>query len=217
MTGQIVFDLEKKDNFSVDDFIISETNNEVTSTLENMDQLLNKCAIVYGPKKSGKTHIAHIWQKRYEANYSDFSDVKFKFDFDASKNNVIDNFHMLEHDKEELFFHFYNDSVNQKKSILITIDNTSSKNIQLPDLKSRINSFHSVEIYQPDDHLVKVLLFKYFSIQQIKIDTGVVEFLNKRISRNYEDIYLTLQKINKLSLEHKSKITIPFLNKFLTF
>ena len=67
MTGQIVFDLEKKDNFSVDDFIISETNNEVTSTLENMDQLLNKCAIVYGQKKSGKTHIAHIWQKRYEA------------------------------------------------------------------------------------------------------------------------------------------------------
>ena len=63
MTGQFVFDLEKKDNFSVDDLIISETNNEVTSTLENMDQLLNKCAIVYGPKKSGKTHIAHIWQK----------------------------------------------------------------------------------------------------------------------------------------------------------
>ena len=53
MTDQIVFDLEKKDNFSDDDFIISETNNEVTSTLENMDQLLNKCAIVYGPKKSG--------------------------------------------------------------------------------------------------------------------------------------------------------------------
>ena len=38
MTGQIVFDLEKKDNFSVDDFIISETNNEVTSTLENMSR-----------------------------------------------------------------------------------------------------------------------------------------------------------------------------------
>ena len=47
MTGQIVFDLEKKDNFSIDDFVISETNKEVTSTLENMDQLLNKCAIVY--------------------------------------------------------------------------------------------------------------------------------------------------------------------------
>tara|TARA_B100000886_G_scaffold85842_1_gene56300 strand:- start:131 stop:406 length:276 start_codon:yes stop_codon:yes gene_type:complete len=90
-------------------------------------------------------------------------------------------------------------------------------NIQLPDLKSRVNSFHSVEICQPDDHLVKVLLFKYFSTQQIKIDTGVVEFLNKRISRNYEDIYLTLQKINKLALEHKLKITKPFLNKFLTF
>ena len=41
--------------------------------------------------------------------------------------------------------------------------------------------------------------------------------LSKRIMRNYEDIYLTLQKINKLSLEHKSKITKPFLNKFLTF
>ena len=217
MTDQIIFNLEKKDNFNVNDFIISETNKEVTSTLENMDQLLNRCAKVYGPKKSGKTHMAYIWKKRYEANYSDLSDVKFKYDFDASKNNVIDNFHMLEHDKEELFFHFYNNSVNQKKSILITIDNSSRKNILLPDLKSRINSFHSVEIYQPDDHLVKVLLFKYFSTQQIKIDSDVVEFLNRRISRNYEDIYLTLQKINKLSLEHKSKITKPFLNKFFTF
>ena len=217
MTDQIVFDLEKKDHFSVDDFIISETNREVILTLENMDQLLNRCAILYGPKKSGKTHIAHIWKKRYEANYSDLSDVKFKFNFDVSKNNVIDNFHMLEHDKEELFFHFYNNSLNQNKSILITIDSGSDMNIQLPDLKSRINAFHSVEIHQPDDHLVKVLLFKYFSTQQIKVDTGVVEFLNKRISRNYEDIYLTLKKINKLSLEHKSKITKPFLNKFLTF
>ena len=49
MTGQIVFDLEKKDNFSVDDFIISETNNEVTSTLENMDQL-NISHPTYQPK-----------------------------------------------------------------------------------------------------------------------------------------------------------------------
>ena len=77
MTDQIVFDLEKNDHFSVDDFIISETNREVILTLENMDQLLNRCAILYGPKKSGKTHIAHIWKKRYEANYSDLSDVKF--------------------------------------------------------------------------------------------------------------------------------------------
>ena len=40
MTDQIIFDLEKKDNFSVNDFIISETNKEVSSALENMDQLL---------------------------------------------------------------------------------------------------------------------------------------------------------------------------------
>ena len=127
MTDQIVFDLEKKDNFSVDEFIISETNKEVISTLENMDQLLNKCAKVYGPKKSGKTHIAHIWKKRYKANYLDLSDDKFKYDFDSSKNNVIDNFHLLRHDKEELFFHFYNNSINQKKSILITIESSSIK------------------------------------------------------------------------------------------
>ena len=217
MIGQIVFDLEKKDNFSIDDFIISETNKEVVSTLENMDKLLNRCAKVYGPKKSGKTHIAHIWTKRYEANYLDLSDDNCEFHFDASKNNVIDNFHLLEHDNEEIFFHFYNNSINQKKSILITIDSGSNKNVQLPDLKSRINTFHSVEISQPDDHLVSVLLFKYFSTQQIKIESDVVEFLNKRISRNYAEIYSILQKINKLSLEHKSKITIPFLNKFLTF
>ena len=217
MIGQIVFDLEKMDNFSIDDFIISETNKEVVSTLENMDKLLNRCAKVYGPKKSGKTHIAHIWKKRYEANYLDLSDDKCKFHFDASKNNVIDNFHLLEHEKEEVFFHFYNNSINQKKFILITIDSSSNTNVQLPDLKSRINTFHSVEIRQPDDHLVSVLLFKYFSTQQIKIDSDVVEFLNKRISRNYAEIYSILQKINKLSLEHKSKITIPFLNKFLTF
>ena len=88
MTGQIVFDLEKKDNFSVDDFIISETNNEVTSTLENMDQLINKCAIVYGPKKSGKTQNS-TGQKKFLSGKIFLADTRITAIFIKFRPGII--------------------------------------------------------------------------------------------------------------------------------
>ena len=58
--------------------------------------------------------------------------------------------------------------------------------IKLPDLKSRLNSFLYLGIDLPTDELLRVIMLKYFSDKQTKIDLKVLEYMIKNIERSYE-------------------------------
>ena len=91
------------------------------------------------------------------------------------------------------------------------------KQIYLKDLKSRFNSFPSAIIKPPDDILINALIVKFFQDQQINIDPSVINFIIKRVERDYEAIFNFLKKIDDLSLINKTKISVSFLKKFINF
>ena len=217
MTGQLIFNLINIKNFNSEDFYVNSNNLEASELIKLWPNWFNGAAVIFGPEKSGKSHLANIWKENSNANVYNLDKNFLPSNINSKENFVLDNFHNLNENDEETFFHIYNQTFNNKKSILITIDKNKFNKINLKDLESRFNSFSSATINPPDDNLVNALIVKFFKDQQINIDPSVITFIINRIERDYGAIFNFLKKIDNLSLENKTKISIPFLNKFFDF
>ena len=217
MTGQLIFNLINIRNFNPEDFYVNDNNLEASELIKLWPNWFNGAVVIYGPTKSGKSHLANIWKENSNANIYNLEDDLLLSNIDTKKDFVLDNFHNLSVNDEEIFFHIYNQTLNNKKNILITLDKSKFNKINLKDLESRFNSFSSATINPPDDNLVNALIVKFFKDQQINIDPSVITFIINRIERDYGAIFNFLKKIDNLSLENKTKISIPFLNKFFDF
>ena len=214
--GQLIFDLPTQENFNPQNFFVSSSNSKAAKLIHLFPKWHNNGIVISGPEKSGKTHISHIWKSIANAN---FYDLKSELVFDTinSNNNCIfDNFDFLNENDERKFFQIYNDIINNKNYLLILIKETSL-NIKLKDLKSRIDALNLATINDPDDLLIQAIILKFFHDKQINVAPDVINFILKRINRNFTEISLFLSNLNDLSIKHKSKISIPFLNRFFAF
>ena len=216
MTGQLIFDLPTSENYNPQDYFVSSSNNNAAKLIKIFPEWYNNGIVIFGPAKSGKTHIAHIWKSMANANLYDF---KSNLDFNTisiNSNCIFDNFDCINEIDEKSFFQIYNDIIKNKKFILILIGNDKFS-VKLMDLKSRIEALNSAKLNNPDDKLIHAIVLKFFHDNQIIVAPDVINFILNRISRNFNEIQIFLNKLNDLSIKHKSKISIPFLNKFFSF
>ena len=203
-------------NFSIDNgihnFFVSNSNQQAYQHATNNNVVSNYC-IIFGPPKSGKTHLSQIWKNNNNAikltlkNYNEII---------SNKNNiVIDN--LFEHLNEESLFHIINHSYNERLKILITTDKMlSDHKFKLNDLSSRLKSFDFIEIHQPEDDLIINLILKLLIDRQIIINnSNIIEYILKRIDRTYKSINNFVDNADKLSLEKKRELTIPLIKELL--
>ena len=208
---QYFFDYKLKSKFSIDDFYVSSSNENAYYYITN-NNFINNNIILIGPNKSGKTHLGKIWQENHNA-------VIFENNFDElieQKENIfIDNF--LENIREENLFHLINHCLLNNLYILLTSNiDITEYNFLLKDLSSRLKTFNHLRIKMPDDSLIINLLNKLLHDKQIIIkNPEIFNFILKRISRTYEDIYLLVDNIDKLSLKNKKELTIPLIKDLI--
>ena len=98
--------------------------------------------------------------------------------------------------------------INSLKSIKLI-------NIDLPDLKSRLNSFTEVGIKLPTDDLLRVIISKTFSDKQIQLSNNHLEFIIKNIERSYEKISKFTKDVDNISLSTGKSININLIKKVL--
>tara|TARA_Y100001970_G_scaffold294360_1_gene451469 strand:- start:142 stop:774 length:633 start_codon:yes stop_codon:yes gene_type:complete len=210
MMAQKIFDYKFSSKKNLDDFFVNVTNQEAytLSTTVNFDQNI----FLYGPLKSGKSHLLNLWKK-----YNNAIDFKNNFSQLNKLNNniVIDN--VLEFSNEEQLFHL----INHCKLFNLKIFATSSIDLinhsfKLKDLYSRFRSFYYVQIKKPDDEMCKMFMHKLFYEKQIIIkNKEIFEYIYKRVNRSYNEIYLFVKKIDQLSLEKKRQLTISLIKEII--
>ncbi len=209
---QKTFEFNLPSSVNKDNFFVSESNfNAYNFVLDKKNSIDNH--ILYGPSKSGKTHLSHIWSKKNNALiFNNISNIDV---MDINSNIVIENF--LEKINEEKLFHLINHCFNNKFKILLTTKILiSTYKFFIKDLSSRIKSFNYIEIKQPDDELIINLIFKLLSDKQVIIkNSEIFLYILKRINRTYNDIYFLVDKIDKLSLEKNRELTIPLIRELI--
>tara|TARA_B100000965_G_C19520198_1_gene726131 strand:+ start:615 stop:1247 length:633 start_codon:yes stop_codon:yes gene_type:complete len=210
MTFQKSFNYHFSELKDQDNFFVNSTNEEAYKVIK--DSLFNQNVFLNGPKKSGKSHLCNIWKQINKA-------IIFHNNFDKiiklKKNVIIEN--LFTNLNEEEIFHIINHCKSFNLKILITSSKDLNKHeFKLKDLSSRLKSFYHIKINQPDDEMCKLYMNKLFYDKQIIIKNAeIFDFIFKRINRTYNDIYLIVKKIDKLSLEKKRQLTIPLIKEII--
>ena len=209
---QKFFEYDFSPKFNQENYYVSDSNREAYDYVINENEFV-KYSIIHGPVKSGKTHLGLIWQKKNNAII--YSENNFQKVIKDKKNIFMDNF--FEKINEEYLFYIINHCYNNNLKILLCTDKfISNYKFQLKDLSSRLKSFNFIEIKQPDDELIVNLIIKLLFDKQIIIQNSeIFSYILKRINRTYQDIYLFVENIDKLSLEKKRELTIPLIKELL--
>ena len=217
---QLYFEMPNKKALGIEDYIITESNNFAFDLIVKMAKGEISFGLISGPPYSGKTHLSKILIKNarnYKTLYFDRDYQNLLNRFEDSDFFILENIDNVKHDKfEEKLFHIINLAKENNKKLLMTSRKPISEiDLNLEDLKSRLNSILEAKIKEPDDQLMELLLIKIFNDKQLKINPNIIDFLVSRLERSYESINLFIEKIDKFSLEKGKKITIPLINDLL--
>ena len=210
MSYQNIFNYQFNLKNDHENFFINQTNQKAydITNLEKFNQNIFLC----GPKKSGKSYLANLWKDfnnaiYYNNNFSKINDTKNNVVIDDALGNVSDEslFHLINHCK-----------LNHLKIYFTSSLNINNYDFKFKDLYSRLREFTYVEIKSPDDDMCKMLMIKLFSDKQIIIkNKEIFDFIFNRLSRTYFDIFLFVEKIDRLSLEKKRQLTIPLIKEII--
>lgn len=213
---QTIFELNKN-NYEKSDFIVSEANKIAHQIIENWPNDVwgvhpyERTLILRGPPSSGKSFLAYNWSLAAKAKFINIHEKLTSEELAGYENFIIEDIDYIQDEKTIL--HNFNILNEHKKYLLMTC--VDLPDIQLPDLCSRIKATNSISISYPDDHLIKILIFKFFSDHFVRIPDQVITYLLQYLPRRFDLLNKILSRINNYSLENKQKITIPLIKKII--
>ena len=207
---QSFFNYNLRPNFSINDYFVGKSNIEAYNLLINTQNINN--LFLVGPSKSGKTHLAFIWQKKFNAI---IYDNNIKQILENTSNVIVDN--IFDNINEEEIFHIINHCSSVNSKILVTSNiGLNEYTFQLKDLSSRLKTFININIYLPDDELLINLMTKLFHDKQIIVkNPEIFHYIIKRVHRSYDKIFHLIDKIDKLLMKKNKQLTIPLIKELI--
>ena len=207
---QSFFNYNLRPNFSISDYFVGKSNIEAYNLLINTQNINN--LFLVGPSKSGKTHLAFIWQKKFNAI---IYDNNIKQILENTSNVIIDN--IFDNINEEEIFHIINHCSSVNSKILVTSNiKLNEYTFQLKDLSSRLKTFININIDLPDDELLINLMTKLFHDKQIIVkNPEIFHYIIKRVHRSYDKIFHLIDKIDNLLMKKNKQLTIPIIKELI--
>lgn len=205
-------------SYREEDFLVAPANEEAYRWVTGWPEAWPGCVLnLYGPRASGKTHLAHLWQRRSDAAW-----LAPEWEVDAPASRCLEGARAwiaqepAPQEDETHWFHLLNAVQQEKKYLLITSREPLSRLApSLPDLASRLAALPAVGIGRPDDALLEALLYKRFSDLQLKVSPEVVPYLLGRAERSFAAADALIRKLEARSLMEKKNITLALARKIL--
>ena len=212
---QAAFEFEFREAQDRDNYIVGISNLEAVKWIDRYPRWKNRGLIIEGPKDSGKSHLVRVWQKKSNCNILSSEDINKELINTKDKKNIaIEDIHLIEN--YEFLLHLINYKKEKNLNFLLTSrKNILSQNIHLNDIKSRLLEMPKVLISLPTDEIIKGLICKHMKDKGISVDNKLVLFMLNRIDRSYEGVKTFIERINKISLEKKKKISMTIIKEAL--
>lgn len=204
---QLLLDLKFVKLIDWRDFYVTSANADAVQWLQHFLSIDMNILWIYGPNKSGKSHLGKLWADSVQAKEITKKDLALENInplINEKKFFFIDDAEIIKID-EEWFFHFFNQIIytkNRKLKVLVLSNyKIADLGLTLKDLISRLLTGSEVEIKDPDDELIEKLIYKALFEYGIRCSGNEIKFISSRIQRNYEDILRFVEKIHMLKTE----------------
>jgi chromosomal replication initiation ATPase DnaA len=87
--------------------------------------------------------------------------------------------------------------------------------IQLMDVKSRISTMHVVEIQQPTESAILLIIDKMFKQRGLKVKQTVVEYIANHIERSYEAVNYWVNIIDQNLVNKNQRPATKIIKKII--
>ena len=213
---QQLFNFRFNKSFNKIDFFVSESNFYAYNLILSWPKWEKKIINIFGERYSGKTHLIQIFLEKNKGLMVNLNDLK-NYDLDKlrfNENIIIEN---ITEELDESLFYSLIDTIDKYNKFLILTSNksVSNFNVKLGDLKSRLKNCLFAEIQKPDDMLIQALIAKNLADYQISLDSKLIDFISKRITRSYNKIREFVCTIDEISLKKKKPINFKIITEIL--
>lgn len=206
---QLVLDLGHRPALGAEDFLVGHSNAAAVALIDAWPDWPAPSAVVIGPPRSGKTHLAHVWQVQSGASIVSAADLS-----DATVEQLESIGALVVEDLdagiacERTLFHLLNLSREHRAGLLLTSAvPPGDLAVTLPDLRSRLRAAAMVSIAAPDDGLLRAVLVKHFADRQLIVDPNVIAWLLRNMDRTMADAARVVEAIDRLALSSHRKVT----------
>ena len=179
---------------------------------------------VYGKEGLGKTHLLQgaVIRSLNDGENAIYIDCNDSFpehildSVDEFKLISIDNINFINNTNQDLFFDFYNRARQSKNITIVVSGNCLPSNLNImKDMKTRLSLAVVFKLDILDDESTMVVLNNQMSERNLTIDSKVYKYLFKNYSRDLKVLLSVINDLDKLSLQSKQAISIPFVKKTL--
>lgn len=228
MFEQLPLEFRLLDNVNFANFFFSGANQQLYFALKNFLIIDNNSELffyLFGNKQAGKTHLlqaccSKLLENNIQAMYMNINDL-----LDINYLNGLENLSLLCLDNinninnillEEKIFYLFNSLRSKQHKLIVAADCAPSNlSLKLPDLKSRMSwgityCLHGLT----DQEKILALIMRAEQIG-LHLNEVVANYLFARVSRNTEELFKILEKLDRASLAAKRKLTIPFVKEVL--
>ncbi len=205
-------------------------NDELVQSLQACAEGLSTQAIyLWGPEKSGRTHLLHA--ACAHANEAQRRSFYLPLGIHASISTAlldgleeldlvcIDDIHTIAGHPlwEEAVFDLYNRVHEKGQCSLVVSACVAAKDAGfiLPDLVSRMHWGLAYQLQPMADDEKLLALQRRAAMRGLQLPEDVGRFLLNRLARDLRTLFEVLDRLDKASLVHQRKLTIPFIKEVL--
>lgn len=199
-----------------EDYLVGSSNRAAFELLDMWPNWPAPVIVLAGPVGSGKTHLVKAWREDTQAAVLPATELTVDrvTELVASGAVAIEDAHRGV--DETALFHLLNAARQAGVQVLITSRTwPNAWNLKLPDLASRLRAATPVEIGEPDDQLLRMVLVKLFADRQLVVDPGVVDYLVVRMERSLGGACRVVETIDREALAGRLKISKPLAGRVL--
>lgn len=204
---QIPLDLGHAAGHSREELVVSDANRPAVGLVDAWPDWPAPVVVLAGPAGSGKSHLASVWADAADAVSIEAGQIgAWLAGREVDRPVLIDDAD-VDLDEHGLF-HLINAARAAGTQVLLTSRRfPSAWGVALPDLASRLKAAATVEILEPDDHLLAAVITKLFADRQVDVEQHVVQFLVRRMERSLSTAIDLVERLDRAALEQKTRIT----------
>ena len=168
---------------TVEAFVVSDSNRAAVEALADWPNLIGGAMAICGPKGCGKSRLAQIWAERVGAVALHGAEAALIDPLELEGRPVLLD-RAMEADDETLFHLINLAQAPGGALLLVSRPAPSAWEVELPDLRSRLDAVISVPVEAPDDAVLAAMLEARFAERGIRPARDVVPYLLRRIDRS---------------------------------
>lgn len=207
---QLPLDLAFRPALGMADFVIAPGNRDAVAWIDRWPEWPSHALAIHGPKGSGKTHLAHVWQARSNASFLGRAPAA-----DAMLPAAI----VLDEPREwpeAALLHLYNRLREAGGHLLIVSEAPPARwPVSLPDLASRLASIPAVALAPPDDDLLVAVMAKQFADRGLEVNEDVLRYVASRVERSFAMAAEIVARIDRAALAQQRRVTLALAREVM--